>query len=491
MARLLALGLLAGLLVACGSSPPKPPPQGGPTLGFAIAAAPRTLDPARAADLVSLNVAHELYAGLTRFAGRGVEPDLAESWERSEGGLVWTFHLRKGLRWSDGKAITAADFRRSWLRALDPKTGSAYARAEMQNIRGARRYHATGSGAVDVEAVDDRTLRVTLQHPVPWLDQQVAYPVFFPVRSGGRAWSGPFRLDSQDENRLVLERNSRYWDAATVKPRRIVLKTTTRGVDGILPRGLAPPGFHWIETARPPPSGRRLSTLSVELLWFVTRGGALSDRDGREDVSTSIDREQLVRRLGGGARPLGSVVPPAMPGAGTINSGRRLSVVQVGPLELTLAYTTQDAYGATVALELRRQLAAHRITVSLRPVPTLSRLLRLAGPPAQPGIDMVLLGWSAEFSDAYNILDLFPCASALNIARWCDRSYDGLMRRAVRTLDNQDRYELEHRLVQKLDEAAPAAPLFAVSEHVELRRGVRGFRWSPVGFYELMGMTRS
>ena len=77
---------------------------------LAIAAEPRTLDPARVADLPSLNVAHEVYAGLTRFSGRGVVPDLAESWEPSEGGLVWTFHLRKDIRWSDGKCVWWRNF---------------------------------------------------------------------------------------------------------------------------------------------------------------------------------------------------------------------------------------------------------------------------------------------------------------------------------------------------------------------------------------------
>jgi dipeptide transport system substrate-binding protein len=117
--------------------------------------------------------------------------------------------------------------------------------------------------------------------------------------------------------------------------------------------------------------------------------------------------------------------------------------------------------------------------------------VRLAGPPTQPGIDMVLLGWSSEFFDQYNILDLFPCASAFNVARWCDRSYDRLMHQAVRELDDQARYRIERVLVRQLEDEVPAIPLRAPAERVELKSGVRGFRWSPIGFYELLGMTRS
>jgi ABC-type oligopeptide transport system substrate-binding subunit len=483
MGRRLALLVLAGLLAGCGSSAPKPPPRGGPTLRLAIVTAPRTLDPARAADLVSLNVAHELYAGLTRIAGRGVAPDLAESWKPSEGGLVWTFRLRKGIRWSDGKQITADDFRRAWLRALDPRTGSAYARAEMQNIRGARRYHAAGSGPVGVEALDDRTLRVTLQHPVPWLDEQVAYPVFFPARRG-RAWSGPFRLASERTDRLVLERNRSYWDAANVKPRRVVLTTSTRRVDAVLPRGLAAPGFPWIETATPPtgPGWRSLPTLSVHLLWFVTRRQALSDATRRAALAGALR-----------SRELDTVVPPAMPAYSSVAplGHSTPTVARLPPLRLTLAYTTEDPRAEQLANGIRRDLEAANATVRLEGLPSLRALVRASGPPARPGIDLVLLGWSAEYFDAYNILDLFPCASALNVAQWCDRSYDALMRRAVRTLDDNARYRIERRIVEKLDAAVPAVPLFAETEHVFLRRGVHGFRWSPLGFYELMGMTRS
>lgn len=474
-------------LAGCNSSSPKPP-TGGPTLRLAIAAEPRTLDPARVADLPSLNVAHELYAGLTRFSGRGVAPDLAESWEPGEGGLVWTFHLRKGIRWSDGQKITAEDFRRAWLRALDPKTGSAYARAEMLNIKGARRYHATGSGDVGVEATDERTLRVTLEHPVPWLDQQVAWPVFFPVPRGSDATSGPFRLASRSKSRLVLERSLNYWNVGAVKPQKVVLVPSLQNVDGILPTNLAPAGFPWIQTAPAPPAGfgRRLPTLAVGLLWLATRHGQLRDPATRRAVASLLDRKILAGEVS--EQPLATVVPPAMPGAVRVTAPRVRSAAPVRKLELTLIFTPQDPRAGNLASQIQAQFAGHGIRVTLKAV-SLKRLLQLAGPP--PRVDLVLLGWSSEFFDAYNILDLFPCASALNVAQWCDRSYDRLMHQAVRTLDEEKRWAIERQLVEKLQDGVPAIPLYSVSEYVQLRPGVRGFRWSPIGFYELAGMTRS
>jgi oligopeptide transport system substrate-binding protein len=479
-ARRLALLACAVLLAGCGGSSSPEPPHGGAVLRLTIPLDPATLDPAKVADLPSLNVVHELNAGLTRFSGRGVAPDLAESWEPSENGLVWTFHLRKGIRWSNGAPITAEDFRRSWLRALAPATHSAYARAEMQNIRGARRYRVTGSGEVGAEALDPRTLRVTLQHPVPWLDEQVAWPVFFPVPRSGTATSGPFRLASRKKGRLVLDRNFNYWNVAAVKPKRVVLTTATDDVDGVLPRGVLAPGFPWVDAVPLPQTGDRFPTLSLRLLWMNTREAPLTDLRLRVLIYAAA------MRLPHGTADF---LPQAMPGNSTNVPAETPSAPRA--LRVTLAYTRQDTQAQGLVGQLRNQLARRNVELTLKPAPTLSDLLRVAGPPVQPGIDLVLLGWSSEFFDEYNILDLFACGSAFNVARWCNPGYDRLLGRAVRELDDDARLELEQQLIQQLQDAVPAISFLAPEERVSLEPGVNGFRYSPIGFYELMGMTRS
>ena len=105
--------------------------------------------------------------------------------------------------------------------------------------------------------LDDRNLRVTLQHPVPWLDELAAFPVAAPVPPRPRLYSGPFRLVSRTGGKLVLERNFNYWNAGDVKPSRLVLSTATKGADAVLPRQLAGPGLPWIDTAGRPPAERR------------------------------------------------------------------------------------------------------------------------------------------------------------------------------------------------------------------------------------------
>jgi ABC-type oligopeptide transport system substrate-binding subunit len=456
--RLAQAGLVAAALLAgCGSST-KPPPRGGPTLRLALPILPPTLDPAKAGDMPSLNVTHELYAGLTRFSGTGVKPDLAESWDVEQGGLVWTFHLRDKLRWSDDRRLTAADLRRSWLRALAPATRAPLAGPDLGIVRGARAFHATGRGSVGVEALDDRTLRVTLQHPIPWLDQLVAYPIASAYRPD--AFSGPFRL----AGRAVLERNFNYWNVRAVKPSRFVLTTATKDADVILPRGLAPPGLPWVQTAKPPTGSgwKELPTLAIQLLWVTNRARFTES---------------------GGA----SLVPPAMPGAREISPpGIESSFKTVRRGRLTLAYTQEDALARQAVRSVKGELAGFDAVLVPRPYPTIAALLIAARTN-----DLVLLGWSSKIFDAYNIFDLFPCASAFNVAHWCDRSYDALMRRAVRILDDHARWAIEREILTKLQRADPALPLARVPEYVRIKPGVRGFSWSPIGFYELAGMTRS
>ena len=485
--RLAAGAALVVLLAGCGSSSSS---KGNQTLRLALPLLPRTLDPAKAADLPSMNVAHELYAGLTRFTPDGVAPDLASSWSVSQRGRVWTFRLRRNLRWSDGRPITSEDFARSWLRALSLESQAPLAGPDLGILRGARSYleGRTGSG-IDVEVPDPWTLRVTLQHPVPWFDELAAYPIAAPVPPNGVAFSGPFRVALRHPGRIVLERNVNYWNASAVKPSRLVLTTSTQGADAVLPRGLSPPGLPWIDTAGPTPKGSiEVPTLTTGLLWFVTRGTALADREARLYAAWALTHLDL------GSAPA-SLIAPATPGAAYVNSHRP---VQLGsrpvPLRLNVYWAREDLGGSRVAEALRRsadQLRVSQIRLRFHPVATRSELLALAGPPARPGVDIVLLGWSSKVLDAYNVLDLFPCGSAFNLARWCDPGYDALMRKAVRTLDDQARWRIERQLVEKLHDAVPAIPVYNSSDSFSLRPGVHGFAWTPVGLYELMGMTRS
>ena len=183
--------------------------------------------------------------------------------------------------------------------ALAPGTNAPYAGPELGIVRGARHLHATGNGSIGVQVLDDRTLRVTLQHPVPWFDELAAFPVAAPVPPRPNLYSGPFRIVSRAGGKLVLERNFNYWNAGEVKPSRLVLSTATKGADAVLPRQLAGPGLPWIDTAGPAPAGAdELELLATGQLWFDTRGTPLSDLGARQYVGWVITHLDLGNESG-------------------------------------------------------------------------------------------------------------------------------------------------------------------------------------------------
>ncbi len=226
--RVLVLCLVYVLwLAGCGSQTSK-------RLVLAIPGEPQTLDPALMTGLSEINLAVNLFEGLLRFdpGGGAPLPGVAERFEVSPDGLVYTFRLRKCL-WSNGDALTAADFAASWKRVLAPATASKYA-AQLHCIDGARQFNAgetSDFSKVGVETPDDATLRVRLVSPVPYFPFLVASPVFMPVhkptvekhrerwtRPENVVCNGPFMLKEHQLNSVIgLARNHAYWDAAAVK----------------------------------------------------------------------------------------------------------------------------------------------------------------------------------------------------------------------------------------------------------------------------------
>jgi oligopeptide transport system substrate-binding protein len=153
------------------------------TLLLGNAGEPQTLDPHRYNLRLEETILSDLFLGLTAMDARGnIGPGAAESWQTSDDGMVWTFAIRPGLKWSDGEALDAQDFVYAFRRLLDPNTAAslAYFMYPLKNAR------AVNSGEIAVEklgvtATDDHTLRLELEEPYPHLPERLLYPTAFPV----------------------------------------------------------------------------------------------------------------------------------------------------------------------------------------------------------------------------------------------------------------------------------------------------------------------
>ncbi|RKX88723.1 MAG: peptide ABC transporter substrate-binding protein [Spirochaetes bacterium] len=172
-----------------------------------------------------------IYEGLVIFNPATLRPvpGAAESWELSEENTRITFTLREGITWSNGDRLTAQDFRDSWLVLLAPETEAGYA-SLLDDIIGAREYR-TGTGSVDdvkINAVDERTLVVDLKQPSPQFLSILCHYSFAPVYKDFRKvsdWSalrsvpvnGPYTIRARSSGEILLDKNSLYWDADSVK----------------------------------------------------------------------------------------------------------------------------------------------------------------------------------------------------------------------------------------------------------------------------------
>jgi oligopeptide transport system substrate-binding protein len=188
---------------------------------------PAELDPARVAQRDAADVLHQLFSGLVELTpGLDVVPDIARSWEVSESGRRYVFHLREDAVWSDGVPLTAQDFEYAWKRVLDPATNAATAE-QLYILKGAKTFHRGESAVSDdvgVKAMDDATLVVDLEEPTGHFLQMLGDFRFRPVprhivQAHGEAWTdpgrlvsnGPFRLESwQPAESMVLVRSPTY-----------------------------------------------------------------------------------------------------------------------------------------------------------------------------------------------------------------------------------------------------------------------------------------
>ncbi|NJN94023.1 MAG: hypothetical protein HC875_07960 [Anaerolineales bacterium] len=189
-------------------------------------AEPTTLDPHLSGDSISSEYMVEIFSGLTTYdRDLNLIPDLAESYDISADGLVYTFKLRDNAAFHDGKLIRAEDFKWSFERACDPATGSTTADTYMGDIVGCRdKLQGQAQEVKGVEVVDDLTLKLTIDEPKGFFLAKMSYPTAYVldrenVENGGPKWfeqpngSGPFKLAEYDleQGGIVLARNENFY----------------------------------------------------------------------------------------------------------------------------------------------------------------------------------------------------------------------------------------------------------------------------------------
>lgn len=231
------------------------------------------------------------YAMLTRNVEGEIKPDAAESWDISDDGLTYTFHLRDGLKWSDGEDVKAGDYVYGIQRLMDPEMASDYAFIGYILKNGAE----VNSGSVPVDelgvsAPDDKTVVIELAHPATYFLSMAAMATFGPTRKDyvekyGKeyaadpeksVYNGPFKMTEwKHGDEMILSKNENYWDADSIKLDEICVKTVADAKTAVA---------MWEQ-------GEETSTNSVATIFAWT--GALRKRgelDGNQELMDFADR---------------------------------------------------------------------------------------------------------------------------------------------------------------------------------------------------------
>ncbi len=468
-----------------------------------------TLDPAQVQDASSaLYIAH-LFSGLVSLNEEfEVIPDLAERWDVSPDGRVYTFDLRQNATFHNGRLIRAEDVKYSLERATDQRTASPVASTYLGDIVGVHeKLQGTASEIVGVRVRGDYTIEITIDQPKAYFLAKLTYPTAYIVDRENVAaspdWanspngSGPFMLNEwQPGELLVLARNEQYYGAKpALREVQFIggVPEVAAYEQGLL--DIAYVGLNDVERISDPsqPLHQELQVapdLSVAYLGLNVNAKPFDDVKVRQAFNHAISREKLVnvtlRRM---AVPALGILPPDLPGhneqvAGLeFDAGRAHQLLaqssyrdaqNLPPLVLhTFGGGAQPAPHILAIIEMYRQNLG--VDIKIRQTDFGSFLTLLRERPEE--VQMYSLGWVADYADPQNFLDvLFYSRSSENRTGYANAEVDRLLLQARTEQDRDTRLRLYQQIEQLIVNDAPWVPLWHGKEFALVKPYVRGYR---------------
>jgi ABC-type oligopeptide transport system substrate-binding subunit len=489
---------VALLTVACGArdEPTGNGAQHAPVLlRRGLGAEPDTLDPRLAEDNAALAIAAELHEGLTRTGPDGsVRPGAAESWETSPDGRTYLFRLRETLRWSNGESLTAEHFASALRELIEPESTAPYA--------------GLFDALQKAEALDARLLRLTLAHPLPQLPALLALPAAaprFPQNpvAGDAPVSGPFRLRQRTVGeRLLLERNPYYWDAANVALDEVsYLTVQDLGTElnlyrtGELDITSEVPNTHVAALRDERPDELRI-TPYLGVYAYAVNMERLRDRDARTALGMAVDRERITRQVtGAGELPAYGWIPAGIPGYAPARfawQGQTHDEAAKAARRLWAAARSRGAAPDALTLCTDASANHHRTAVALADLwhtalGVETRIVELEwgvylDTRRAPGeCDLVRLGWSADFVDPEAFADVFESSNPQNTLGYRSEPYDRLISQSrAATTPAQRMALLAEAEARLLEDVAVVPVFFRVSKRL-VKPGVSGVEANPLG----------
>jgi oligopeptide transport system substrate-binding protein len=441
-------------------------------------------------------------------------PGVAERWDISAEGRVYTFHLRKDAKWSNGDPVTAQDFLESYKRILTPSLASEYAYMHfvVTNAEAFNRGQITDFSQVGYKVLDDWTFQITLAQATPYFLSLMNHSSWFPVhlptlrkygkpyergnkwtRPGHYVGNGPFVLDEWKVNTIVVARKSpTYWDRARVRLNEIRFYPIDSA--DTEERAFRSGQLHITETIplskievykkRQPDQLHIDPYLGIYFYRINVTKPPLNDKRVRQALVASIDRQAIVERITrGGQLPAYHFTPPGT--AGYISNTRIKTDIAAakkllaeagypggkGFPKVELLFNTSEAHRAIaeaiqqmwkINLGIDVQLVNQEWKVYLDSQHTLNYQICRAA-------------WIADYVDPNSFLDMWLAGGGNNDTGWANPEYDRLIAAAARELDPERRMETFQRAEALLLDELPLIPIYFYTR-VGLRRPeVKGY----------------
>ncbi len=444
-------------------------------------------------------------------------PGMAESHEMSPDGKTYTFHLRKNAQWSNGTPVTAHDFVYAWKKAIHPDTQSIYSYI-MMDIKNAVAIQDKKSplfkqiDQLGVTAVDDHTLKVELDNPIPYFVSLTTYAPFFPqneafVKAQGDKYAlevenlifnGPFVLDSwQHEQGYVFKKNGNYWDKDSVKLDQInvkIVKDTTTAVN-LYEAGEIDYTYVTSDFVDQYKNNQEFSTFLESNDYFMRfnhKNQYLKNVNIRKAIDMAWDKEGLTNViLNNGSVPAYFLVPKGLAKGpdgkdfrdsnGDFNKTDvakaqelwKKGLSELGTSNVSLEILTYDTEVSKKIIEyiknqLEKNLPGLTLTINTQPN---KQKLKLE---EQVQYDIDYGGWTPDYQDPMTYIDLFVTDGPYNQSHYSNPKLDELVKKAKTTVDPKARWQLMLEAEKLMMEDAVIAPVYQRGSARLVRPYVKG-----------------
>ena len=486
-----------------------------------------SMDQHIATDGLSFEVIAATIEGLyTLDAAGSAVPAIAKGYDLSEDGLTYTFHLREDAVWDNGTPVTANDFVYAWRRLVDPVIASEYAFImDVAAVKNAAEINAGEKPLEDlgVKAVDDYTLEVSLDLPVPFFLQLMAFPSFFPLNEEfvtaqgsnyaqspeGLLANGPFKMTEWTQGHsFKVERNDSYYAKDDVK------------LDGIEYKIMKDSQTAALEFESGNLDVVRLSGEIVDLykeneaftlihegyLWYIAPNEEVTELQNvnlRQALGRAVNKDQLTSTVLNDGSTVGDFIVPVSLATGpdaldfreTSDSYMTYDVAkaqeyweaakaELGIDSLTLELLFEDTDSSKkcaefIQSELQTNLPG--LTIELKSQPKKQRLELMRGGDYQLG----LTRWGPDYADPTTYLDMFITGNANNYPNYSSADYDALMERIDKgdlVYDVQARWEAMKEAEELLiAQDAAALPMYQQGNTYLINQKVTGIETHSVG----------